>query len=525
MRSKRKAVVLLLVVFLAVILLLLVSPGLRKSFRGFRSNGTSGQARTSLPSRTPALPHSPPSYLPLADLPVSIKKQALAVELAVKGRVMNTQGEGIPGTRVQLALHEQLELNPPAIAEALTDAQGYYQLGIQPVAALASLTAEKEGYTPGRVSLDLQGETGSVERNLILMRAEASLSGRVTDTQGGPVPNAKIGFRSQDNAAKQYTSSFSSGSSGKNGDYLLTNLSTGRCILTVRAPGYSFKTSQMELEAGENKADLQLENFPTFFITVKNRQGEPVKYPRAYVSAARPSQMVGFGDESGLIDVPLTPQLTSLDWEVRAIGYRSANVSGNPKGGKADVTLEDGPVISGVVMSQSGRPIPRALVVAGCRGANGGFTRTDSDGRFSMNTGCTAQVFVEASCPGYVTRGLRLAAEALKQDLLIKLQEPDGGISGWILHRDGRPVKRALLQLMNENPEEPFSITRSLSDPEGRFAILDLPAGQLELQVTAADQVEGQPPLSPETFPVKIRKGMVYTDLVIRLNDQPLWQE
>jgi len=265
----------------------------------------------------------------------------------------------------------------------------------------------------------------------------------------------------------------------------------------------------------------------TFYIVAKNRRGEPVKYPRAHLPEETQvdgrSWLIGSGDENGLIDVILLPTITDFDWEVRADGYRPATVMGNPRGGRTEVTLEDGHQVSGVVVSAAGRPLAKVLVRVACRGSFGETrTITDSAGHFSLNASCLREAFLEASVPGSGTRQVRLPAQSPSEELVIKLWDSEGGVAGRILHKDGRPVTRFTVHIAIElGVGDFFVITRLISDQEGRFAFLDLPSGQLKMEIKPEDvPPDHRAGIQWEIFRLNIRKGIVHSDLDIRLQDK-----
>jgi len=436
---------------------------------------------------------------------------------------VDVKGNGVPDARVEIALRGRAlapyaHLFPPPIAKAKANGQGYFEMSIPPVGTVTSLAAEKDGYSPGRISIDLRGETGLVEENVVLLEAVATLRGRVHDTRGVGVANAKLIFESDADPRNQYTSTYEMTTSSESGEYLLAGLASGRGHLAAKVPGHELKSSEVDLDPGENKADIEVLARPTFYIVVKNRRGEPIKYPRAYLPEGRRSPVIGSGDENGLIDVLLLRTVTDFTWEVRADGYRPATVMGNPRGGRTEVTLEDGPRVSGVVVSTAGRPIHKAFVLVACLGSFGeARTITDPAGHFSLNASCLGDAFVEVSSPRFIKRQVRLSTPLPGQDLVIKLEHSEGGVAGRILHQDGRPVTRFFVPIENEF----FVFSRLFSDREGRFAILDLPSGQLRMLIKAEDvPPDRRGEIQPETFHLNIRKGMVHTDLDIRLQDK-----
>ena len=100
---------------------------------------------------------------------------------------------------------------------------------------------------------------------------------------------------------------------------------------------------------------------------------------------------------------------------------------------------------------------------------------------------------------------------------MIQLSEPESGISGQVVHADGSPVTRFMIDIAGKDPENPFCLSRSFSDRLGRFVILDLPSGDLEVQIMPADR-ELVPPI--EAISIQLRKGMVYSDVVLVAKDE-----
>ena len=521
MESRRKSRWGFLLAFLALLLLLLFRDELSRVWREAASQAPSRQTEDRI---EPSRPQSPASgvtrqgtYLPVSELS-ALKREPVRFNLAMRGRVMDTHRNGISGARVEIALQELAATQPPPVASSVADSQGFYRLDMEPTAGIVSLTAAKQGYSSGHLTIDMSGETGLIEKDVILKEAEATLSGRIYGSLGEVIPDAKVGFASGGNAESLYVVAGIRIPASPRGEYSLVDLPAGPGFLMGRAPGYAFSSTRIVLQPGENRQNIRLEAKPTFYITVSNHRGEPINLARAYAVEGKRSHAIGMLSQPGFIDILLTPDITTFNWEVRAFGYLPKAVTGSPKGGRARVVLDDGPLVSGVVQSAAGRPLDKAMVLGLCKGGMGGQTRTDSAGGFSLNVGCPAELSLEVSRPGYVPKLVTVAADEVKQNLVIRLQDPAGGVTGQVLHSDGTPATRFQLQIENENLENSFFVTHGFSDPSGRFSVLDLPAGKLEMQIVAADNDQHEPGMPEmESFALNIRPGMVYSDVIIRL--------
>lgn len=126
----------------------------------------------------------------------------------VEGVAIDMSGRPVSGAAVTLWS------DGAAVAEAMTDIDGYYQVsGDLTGATLALLTVEREGHIPGGAVLtDLPGPGGRLSRSILLQRSEATLEGRVLDGDSMPVANVEVELVLEGRGAFQRTRSGADGS-------------------------------------------------------------------------------------------------------------------------------------------------------------------------------------------------------------------------------------------------------------------------------------------------------------------------
>jgi hypothetical protein len=149
-------------------------------------------------------------------------------------------------------------------------------------------------------------------------------------------------------------------------------------------------------------------------------------------------------------------------------------------------------VLAGRVVEASGVPVPEAVVTLGAgrgRGRGGGGAplpapvRTDVQGRFRFEA-VPAQVAWAQAWAGELLSD-RVAVEPGDAEVVLPVR-PGGVLAGRVLHADGRPATAFALLLVRPRRPEPVR-TLSIVDPEGRWEVRGLGAGQWELQALAAD--------------------------------------
>jgi len=145
--------------------------------------------------------------------------------LAIRGTVHDAGGNPVPGCRVvaQSRSHSQR-----ALAEAVTEADGTFQIGGQP-AALYEVTAMAAGFAPARAQADAGGPPLA-----LVLQSGAELTGRVADAQGNTVDDAEVEAGLSEERPVGGPGGFARSDEG-GGRFTLRDLGAGSYLLQVRA--------------------------------------------------------------------------------------------------------------------------------------------------------------------------------------------------------------------------------------------------------------------------------------------------
>ena len=257
-------------------------------------------------------------------------------------------------------------------------------------------------------------------------------------------------------------------------------------------------------------------------FVVKNERGEAISGSGAEVEVGGSGGLGRFSvfvdsDERGRIRLNVSPESKILRCEISAEGYLTRQVVIDPDLPPAEVVLQEGPLFTGTVLSESGYPLEGAEVNIPERGGG----RTDGNGHFAIRLSHPLLSRIEISQAGYLpeVKELNEDVSSLTSPLEVRLKpgREGGGIYGRVVDPDGDPVERFDMYVRGLFSEGQ-SFSRSFEDPAGIFAIFHLPPGDFRL--TVQSRVGRRRLLEQRVDPVTVIKGQIYGELVIRLEPQ-----
>ncbi len=187
--------------------------------------------------------------------------------LSIQGRVEDANGQPLPYVRVAAS---QPSVFPPSTAETASEADGSFELsGLTPGAY--RVVAQRAGY----VDTEKRVEAGSGSVELVL-RPIATVTGIVEDEMGQPLDTFRVVATSVVGGG---LGSRWRANSGPGGRFVLEDLSEGRYVLAVTAPGRAPTTvSNVEVTVGgtTDVGTIRLDRGGTVRGVVVNSVGVPV---------------------------------------------------------------------------------------------------------------------------------------------------------------------------------------------------------------------------------------------------------
>jgi hypothetical protein len=439
----------------------------------------------------------------------------------VRGRVVSTNGRPLPDATVRLLSPDRVST---AIREVTSGRDGSFAINGVPVGRFL-LRAEKPGFSAASVPITLQAKD-SVTTVLRLASIQL-LEGVVQDGQGRPLGQAALFVWPTAGAESGVVES----SSGPDGRFALAGLSPGAWTVMVEAPGFAtLRLERVDVPGRPLVLRLQGEARILGGLVVGPDSG-PVQGARVELHGpALPAPRQVSSNEKGLF---LFEGLGFGRFVVRATsGQRVSGlevvVIDAETGWLPPVKVVVGPgaTLTGRVLDDSGRPLPRAEVETVATPADDAPTsvKTDGDGRFTIRPLPPGRYQVHARLRGHAMTDppeVQLRAESPTQ---VQVRLPRAvQVLGQTIDETGLPVPAAvvsvaLLSVSSQDlavlpgslplaaeaanlPAEVLnrqSLLRSTaSDANGRFLLADLPAGRFRLEVSAPTRLPIRPaPLS-----------------------------
>jgi hypothetical protein len=313
----------------------------------------------------------------------------LAVGLTIVGRVTDQRGDPVIGASLSAAPRDGRDADPARRIEAMSGTDGAYRLG--PVTGAITLTATAYAHGDARVELDVPAAPGTppeLRQDLVLVVADAVLTGTVDDAAGLPVRGATVSIAAGPAAGRSAVTT--------EAGFRIELLPPG--ALTVRIDHPDYPIAQLETST-EGIAHLTLPwGGGIDGLVIDHHTGAPVG--GVVVAATGPG---GDRDEtavapSGAFELgPLAPGAWTL--AIAQPGYlpieRTVDVPIGDRAGAITVRdlrleLERGALLAGTVRDRYGTRLAGAMVTVERAAAAAGTSsapvtaRTDADGQFRI---------------------------------------------------------------------------------------------------------------------------------------------
>lgn len=471
---------------------------------------------------------------------------------SIRGRVLTTRGEPVPGARVaaledlaapDASLEEVLmnfiriqEMVDVITAETVSASDGSYQLdGLEPrhytVRAVAS------GFAPNQV----ESVPAPRDRVDIHLSEGGNVAGRVTDRAGRPVANAEVAaypeVESQnvfDVIMAKARPPVDSAKTDESGQFRLQTLGAGVYNFLVRARGYQ-PGRFMKVRVSSDRPALDFALEPGFILRgiVKGPNEEPIA--RATVRATpvggtggrQIEPKISFDEGSVKTDETGAFLFDDLEpgkymvvcfhdlYETRQL----RDVQPTPEGREIEIRLGAGGRLKGkVIDSLTKAPISGATVSVQDLGDLAKRDVTKEDGTFilgGLKAGTRAvQVSVVAKGYGRLRRDVTVR-ENVEQEEEFELV-PAAVVSGIVVNSNGDPISgaRVMVRRGQAGNAIDYTLGTDFADAEGRFAVRDVEAGpNTWVEVKHRDYIEAR----SEAFEVASNQELELEPIVLRL--------
>jgi hypothetical protein len=472
-----------------------------------------------------------PTYVPIAETPP--EEPGMGSEYVLTGEVTSEQEVPLPGAIVSIYSSKPTAPNnqwsTPAASQPC-DAEGHYTIRLNVPMPNVVVLIEKTGFVKMEDLLSMRAPGTSV-KNYKLPLPVACVEGRVFTGESEPLAGASVGVGATWGGGITAHASYISGVTDKSGRFTLLGLPAGRMTVSASARGFIREVVDgpkiITLKAGPcEQVDLHLKPGKTVSFVVKNRQGAVVADPVGHLLLSlKPSftALMQNGEQgAGTLEWVLAPDAASVPCTVSAKGYKANTFNLDPKAPPVEVILEQADIISGRVVSETGRPVQGAKVtVAGTRRDGGmpppleGVVDTDGDGRFVLPLSNPPVSQISVTRQGYVEQKLVFDSQPAPPMVEFRLQFEGAGLFGKVFDSANRPVKRFSMVFGGLPPTSNPIFSRQMESEDGAFLIKNVPAGVYRIHI----QSEGEDLqiLSAVLEQVEIRKGFMYGPIQISL--------
>ncbi|HZL21537.1 MAG TPA: carboxypeptidase-like regulatory domain-containing protein [Polyangia bacterium] len=372
--------------------------------------------------------------------------------LSIVGRVVEDDGQAPAGAEVRGEVAALTPGEDPLPARAHTDAGGGFRLGPF-LPGSYRLTTARPGYVLRRSPTVDLADAGSAPPSVILeLLRGARVIGRVVDAHGAPVAAAHV--RCMASAMDDLTVQL--GPLPLAAEAAALPSGAGRALGSTRV-ALSDKAGRFVVE------DL----IPgRYRVEVAHTGSEPMR----------------------------TDEFVLAPGERRDLGA---------------LALRDGIPVEGQVLDEAGGPLEGARVLVGSGAAAdpaGFYALTDAGGHFSVAVPA-GSYRLTASAPGHGSArvSVEVPATGAPAAVEIRLVRAEAVLEGLVRDADGRPLSRARLLVWPRDPPaggtaESSPIGSGSADIGGHFRLVDLPAGELRLEVQHPDYPITRFPATPGRY-------------------------
>lgn len=305
--------------------------------------------------------------------------------------VVDADDRPVEGARVSVRRKEHDDLfgsgDRVTDSDSRTDGAGRFRVGGFAAGDRAMLLVLKEGFVTESLQ-NLRVPSDSPVR--VVLKQESVVTGRVVDTSGRPVTEARVSTKEWEwNAG--WTDRFpGAGRVDDEGRFELDRLPAGPIQIRALGPeGSRSDVLRLELEAGERRdgVELVLRARPRILGRVVAPDGSPVSEPQVTVRGGRGPGHCQTGEDGGFRCEGWDPGTYTLAARKAGVGQVEKSVVLGDADVMVDLYLKPELVISGRVVTAEGEPVADRVVRAQppAAGFFDSFTeRTAADGSFTI---------------------------------------------------------------------------------------------------------------------------------------------
>jgi beta-lactamase regulating signal transducer with metallopeptidase domain/thiol-disulfide isomerase/thioredoxin len=405
----------------------------------------------------------------------------------IGGIVKDQAGRPIAGAKVNVYA-------PPTECEAThnvfllgaldTDARGQWRLDVAPKSlGDVFLHVEHPRYRRGG---------GNASRNLesvIVLTRGLTVTGRVADAAGRPVPKARV-FMGRD----LFVPDASTGTTNERGEFTLENCNAGLTIVTLQAEGFAPQIRDVVVEERTTPVVVTLsEPGGTIRGKVVDIEGKPVAGAFFGLESWQGHRSIQFQVvtvQDGRFEWRSAPKDAML-FSAGKSGYMSSrNVPLTASDREQVITLYPELVITGrVTDAETGQPLPKFRLIRGNKHTDRDETHWAENEAVEIVGGRYATrfnepwdpFFLRVEAPGYqpaVSRAFRSNEKSQTIDFALRRGGEVLSVSGVVVLPDGKPAPRAEVVLAREMGgylmragyfDRRSNLPTTTTDAEGRF--------------------------------------------------------
>lgn len=421
----------------------------------------------------------------------SVDFQLVANPGSIKGRVVTTEGESIPGAVVAL------DLSGTAVASAFVDDLGNYLIvGIAP--GSYTIQAHADLFQTETIGVTiLAGEESVVD--FVLEANPGSISGTVTDENtGDPIVGALVEARvatlalSDEGPVSMFAVFHTLTDS--NGFYVLSGLSPGSYVVQAQMDNYQSEIKGAIVAPDEDTiVDFSLQPNPGSIVgtIIDTDSGDPLASVIVEVKQGNTTVAQGFTDADGKFRIDgLAPGRYTV--QVRADNFQgqffAVTVSANQTDTVNFSLVSDPGALIGTVKNTNDEPLIGSTVTLELHGVSVQSALTDNDGNFSITGLSPGSYTVRASKSGFAHKiaGAEIKANLTTTVDLVLAANP-GSIFGRVTSlSSGDGIVSAVVEVKVGET----LVSSILTDEEGNFLIEGIAPGAYVLRVSA-DNYQG----------------------------------
>jgi len=503
---------------------------------------------------------SGPTYVPLGSIRRGMRMPTVSQspECLLTGRVLSERGIPLPEADITIYASEPdnstiTPIWPNPIVAGICDSQGRYIIHLAQSLDNAVIRVRKQGYATIQDRRHLY-VPGNSRKDYTLHEGCACIDGTVIN-DGRLVPRARVdvtfpfhavlGDRERPIRTSVLTDS--------TGSFRLEGLVEGYATVIVLAPGFQQRESTFSTVCGPcERLDLKIQTGHTISFVVKNVYGHPIPGASARVQLANSSMPMGkdeYGvgmwgarpraqaDDRGIIELVVPPDTGTFDCQISSPQYQTAHATIDPMSPPEAVTLQAAPKFNGVVLTDSGDPVPgvevtvyedRYLERSSPPGPQQLFsappremvqTGTDLRGGFQVILPFSKVGRVVAKKEGFQETSVEFGGMEPVWPVEIFLKSQETGVFGRLMDSEGRPVTHYILMISSSAPNRNI-YSREVENSEGRFLITDIPPGIYVIRIL-------MPSSSPQSVytgseEIILKSGFVYGEVAFQsTNKEP----